>query len=265
MMPLEYKIFEEYCSLKGYEAKDQRQDKTPANIFSTHTRNGVKVEIKVTRNKSFYVAGHGLNDYKLKFLKDQLENRNMVIIQQMAKFLKVQISDNVLDGFGTLISVIEDIDELIQRHRASRFYEAQYDDNVFMYVANDIANMLKYRPPGSPWSRGKVFDDIDCMVRIGYSKKGREQEINGKPAYREHPVPIDWCITLAFQMCKDGATIEEVAQMFKRNICVALISDEEQDLLDNKLGMRTSMPEGFRDGDDPLHRLKFAGIEIIKE
>jgi len=262
MMPVDFKLFEDYCTRYGYKAKDQRLDKTPANIFSTHTRNGVKVEIKVTRNKSFYVAGHGLNEYKLKFLKDQLENRNMVIIQQMAKFLKVQISDDVIDGFNILISIIEDIDELIQRHRASRFYEAQYDDNVFMYVANDIANMLKYRPPGSPWSRGKVFDDIDRMVTIGYSKKGREQELNGKPAYREHPVPIDWTINLAFQMFKNGATIEEVAQMFKRNICIALISDEEQDLLDNKLSLKTTMPEGFKDGDDPLTRLKFAGIEI---
>lgn len=263
-MPVDFKLFEDYCTHLGYKAKDQRLDKTPANIFSTHTRNGVKVEIKVTRNKSFYVAGHGLNDYKLKFLKDQLENRNMVIIQQMAKFLKVQISDDVLDGFNTLITIIEDIDELIQRHRASRFYEAQYDDNVFMYVANDIANMLKYRPPGSPWSRGKVFDDIDRLVTIGYSKKGREQEINGKSAYREHIVPIDWTINKAFDMLKNGATVEEVAQMFKRNIFVALISDEEQDLLDNKLGLRTSMPEGYDDGHDPLTRLKFAGIEIYE-
>lgn len=262
MMPVDFKLFEDYCTHLGYKAKDQRLDKTPANIFSTHTRNGVKVEIKVTRNKSFYVAGHGLNDYKLKFLKDQLENRNMVILQQMAKFLKVQISDDVIDGFNTLISVIEDIDELIQRHRASRFYEAQYDDNVFMYVANDIANMLKYRPPGSPWSRGKVFDDIDRLVTIGYSKKGREQERNGKPAYREHIVPIDWTINKAFDMLKNGSSVEEVAQMFKRNIFVALISDEEQDLLDNKLGLRTTMPEGYSDGHDPLSRLKFAGIEI---
>jgi hypothetical protein len=265
MMPVDFKLFEGYCVRNGYKAKDQRLDKTPANIFSTHTRNGVKVEIKVTRNIPFYVAGHGLNEYKLNFLKDQLEQKGMVILQKMAKFLKVEISADVLQGFETLISLIEDIDELIQRQRASRFYEADYGDNVFMYVANDIANMIKYRPPGSPWSRGKVFDDIDRMVTLGYSIKGREQELNGKNAYREHPVPIDWCINLAFEMFKNGATVEEVAQMFKRNIKVVLISDEEQDILDNKLGLRTTMPEGFKDGDDPLTRLNFAGIEIVKK
>lgn len=265
MMPVDFKLFEDYCVRNGYKAKDQRADKTPANIFSTYTRNGVKVEIKVTRNIPFYVAGHGLNEEKLNFLKDQLEQKGMVVLQKMAKFLKVQISIDILEGFQTLISLIEDIDELIQRQRASRFYEAEYGDNVFMYVANDIANMIKYRPPGSPWSRGKVFDDIDRMVTIGYSIKGQEQELNGKNAYREHIVPIDWTINKAFEMLKNGQSVEEVAQMFKRNIKVVLISDKEQDILDNKLNLRTTMPEGFNDGDDPLTRLMFAGIELIKE
>jgi hypothetical protein len=105
-----------------------------------------------------------------------------------------------------------------------------------------------------------VFDDIDSMVTLGYSAKGKMQERNGKAAYREHIVPIDWCITKAFEMLQNGHSVEDVAQMFKRNIKVVLISDEEQDLLDNKLGLRTTMPEGFVDGNDPLTRLKYAGI-----
>lgn len=262
-MPIEYELFETYCNTRGYKAKDQRLDKTPANIFSTYTRNNVKVEVKVTRNKACYAAGFGLNDYKLNFLKVQLEDKGMVVLQRMAKFLKVQISNDVIDGFNTLVTIIENIDELIQRHRASRFYEAQYDDSVFMYVATDINNMLKYKPPGSPWSRGKIFDDIDKMITIGYSQKGMDQELNGKAAYREHIVPIDWCISKAFNMYQNGSSIKEVAQMFKRNIFVARISDEEQYLLDNKLGLRTTMPEGFDDGDDPMARLNAAGIKII--
>jgi hypothetical protein len=259
-MPVDFIDFRSSCESRGYEAVDQRASIPSSNIFAMRTRNGIKVEIKVTRSTPFYVAGHGLNDYKLNFLKSELESKNMVILQQMAKFLKVEISANVLEGFWTLVDIIENIEELIQRQRASRFYQAEYNDNVFMYVANDIANMIKYKPPGSPWSRGKVFDDIDSMVTLGYSAKGKMQERNGKAAYREHIVPIDWCITKAFEMLQNGHSIEDVAQMFKRNIKVVLISDEEQDLLDNKLGLRTTMPEGFVDGNDPLTRLKYAGI-----
>lgn len=260
-MPVDFIEFKTSCESRGYlNAVDQRASIPASNIYAMRTRNGIKVEIKVTHNKPFYVAGHGLNDYKLNFLKTELEKKGMVILQQMAKFLKVQISDNVLEGFWTLADIIENIEELLQRQRSSRFYQAEYNDNVFMYVANDIANMLKYRPPGSPWSRGKVFDSIDSMITIGYSIKGRQQEISGKPAYREHIVPIDWCITKAFEMLENGQSVEDVAQMFKRNIKLVLISDEEQDLLDNKLGLQTTMPIGFTDGNDPMSRLNYAGI-----
>lgn len=264
-MPVEFSEFKSSCILRGYKNMvDQRALTPPANIFAMHTRNGVKVEIKVTHNTPYYVAGHGLNSFKLDFLEGELKNKNMVIIARMARFLKVQISKNVIDGFWTLASTIENIDELIQRQRASRFYQAEYNDNVFMYVANDIHSMMKYKPPGSPWSRGKVFDDIDSMVKIGYSIKGRQQELNGKNAYREHVVPIDWCINKAFTMLKNNQSVDEVAQMFKRNIKVVMISDEEQDLLDNKLGLKTTMPEGFVDGHDPLFRLTYAGIVLEK-
>jgi len=261
-MPIYFDEFKTFCEDQGYKPVDQRLDKKPANIFSTHTRNSVKVEIKVTHKTPIYVAGHGLNNYKLAFLQKELEQKGMIIIDRMAKFLKIKIAEDALDGFQTLISLIENIDELIERQRANRFYQAEYNDNVFMYVANDIANMLKYHPPGSPWSRGKVFDDIDNIVTIGYSKEGRKQLLGGKNAYREHIVPIDWCINKSFEMLKNNASVEDVAQMFKRNIKVLLISDYEQDLLDNKLGLKTTMPEGFKDGDDPLARIKFAGIEL---
>lgn len=261
-MPVDFKLFEDYCARYGYKAKDQRLDKTPANIFSTHTRNGVKVEIKVTRNKSFYVAGHGLNEYKLNFLKDQLEQKEMVILEKMAKFLKVRISDNVLDGFHTLITIIEDIDELIQRQRASRFYDAEFGDNNFLFIAGVFRLAYSLKAAGSPWSRLVIGDSLDKLAIVGYSVQGSLQEKAGKNPYREHPVPLDWIANKIFDMIKEGKPDEEIALMIKRNFKLALISNSEQDLLDNKLGLRTTMPEGYKDGDDPLTRLKFAGIEI---
>lgn len=261
MMPVDFTDFAYSCESRGYKAVDQRASTSDAaNIFYIRTKNNVKVEIKALRAKSFYVAGQGLNADKLSFLYKELVANNKTILKQNKKHLHIDFEANIIEGFWNLVSTIEDIDQLIQQQRSNRFYQAVYDDNVFMYVAADIANMLKYCPPGSPWSRGKIFDDIDKMITIGYSIRGRQQELSGKNAYREHAVPIDWCINKAFNMFKENKTIEDVAKMLQRNIKLVLISDDEQHLLDNKLGMRISMPQGFDDGQDPLIRIKNAGI-----
>jgi hypothetical protein len=260
-MPVDFIDFKSSCESRGYEAVDQRASIPSSNIFAMRTRNGIKVEIKVTRNTPFYVAGHGLNDYKLNFLKTELDNKGMVILQQMAKFLKVEISTNVLEGFWTLVDIIENIEELIQRQRYNRFYQAEYNDNVYMAMAEHLHIDWKYKTPGSPYSRlYGVADAIDKMIYAGHSINGRKAELLGNPTWREHPNPVDWIITTGFGMYNDGNTIFEVAGMIKRNLKLAIISREEQDLLDNKLGLRTTMPEGFVDGNDPLTRLKYAGI-----
>jgi hypothetical protein len=254
-MPLDFHTFNTSCNAKGHEAVHQKE-----TLFYIRTRNGIKVEMKHSRNISFYVAGHGLSKDRLSFIETEIEENNMRILERMSKFLKIEISDDVLEGFWTLVDIIENIEDLIQRKRTNRFYDPIYSDNVFMYVAEDISNMIKYCPPGSPWSRGKIFDSIDNMITVGYSIKGRLQELSGKPAYREHPVPIDWCISKAFEMFQAGSSVEEVAQMFKRNIKLVRISDEEAHLLDSVLKLQTTMPPGFEDGHDPLTRLTYAGI-----
>jgi hypothetical protein len=61
-------------------------------------------------------------------------------------------------------------------------------------------------------------------------------------------------------MFGQGATAEEVAAMFERNNKILLISDDEQDLLDNKLGLKCDMPKGWNFGDDVFGRIRFANI-----
>jgi hypothetical protein len=262
VMPIDFDEFKTFCEVQGYKPVDQRLDKKPANIFSTHTRNGVKVEIKVTHKTPIYVAGHGLNDYKLSFLQKELEQKGMTILNRMAKFLKIKIADDVLNGFEVLISLIENIDELIQRQRASRFYEPIDGDNNFLFIAKTLRLAYELRVVGSPWSRLIIGDALDKLVYAGISKAGKQQQLSGKAPYREHANPMDWITVYAFEMIKAGKSDVEVSDMIKRNLKLALISDAEQDLLDNKLGLKTTMPEGFKDGDDPLARIKFAGIEL---
>jgi hypothetical protein len=97
---------------------------------------------------------------------------------------------------------------------------------------------------------------------VGYSIKGRLQELSGKSAYREHIVPCTLIERKAIEMFKSGNTVEEVAEMIKSNLLILRISDEEAYKLDIELGLRTVMPEGWDFGHDVYSRITFAGIQL---
>lgn len=263
-MPVEFSVFDSFIKDKRPKVKtlNQQESSQPANIFAAWTKNNVKVEIAVKTTGAGYVVGQGCNPENLDILKAEIQKSGLVLTKTNAKHMYVGFADDVLAGFYTLFDIVENIEELVQYQRSNRFYQAQYDDNVFLYVAADIFSMLKYRPPGSPWKRGKIFDDIDKMIKVGYSVKGRESELLGLPLCREHPVPIDWCINKAFTMAQNGSSVEDVADMFKRNIKIVIISQEEQRILDVDMKMKTAMPDYWDDGDDVFARLKAAGIVL---
>ena len=48
-MPIEFEIFENFCTHHGYKAVDQRKETGSGNIYYVKTRNGVKVEIKAKK------------------------------------------------------------------------------------------------------------------------------------------------------------------------------------------------------------------------
>jgi hypothetical protein len=60
-----------------------------------------------------------------------------------------------------------------------------------------------------------------------------------------------------------GASIEEVASAIDRHLRIVLISSDEAHRLDHQLGLKTSMPPGWKFGkDDPMARLNTAGITL---
>ena len=94
----------------------------------------------------------------------------------------------------------------------------------------------------------EVFDELDLYVAIN--------EALEKSSYREHAVPITMIIKRIFTMIKDGATDAEIIEMIKKNLIVVHIKEEQAEYLDIKLGLRTTMPKGWKFGDDPLARIK---------
>ena len=97
-----------------------------------------------------------------------------------------------------------------------------------------------------------IFDELDLYAAIN--------EALEKNNYREHAVPITMIIDRIFTMIKDGATDAEIIKMIKKNLVVVNILEKQAEYLDITLGLRTTMPKGWKFGDDPLAR-----INLLKE
>jgi len=260
-MPIDFSDFKTFCESHGYfNCVDQRKDNTPANIYSIRTRNGVKVEIKSTKKITSYVAGWGLNREKLDLLRTELESQDMVILKDNPTFMYIKFSDNILDGFITLVKYIEDIEAIFQRKAGVRGLIQSDANSAFIAVAELINLAIKYGRPEWLGRGNGTFDSIDSLITVGYSLNGRVQENNGKNAYREHIVPCTLIERRAIEMLKENHTTEQVAEMIKQNLFILKISDEEAYLLDVKLGLKTIMPMGWEFGHDPFARLTHAGI-----
>ena len=81
--------------------------------------------------------------------------------------------------------------------------------------------------------------------------------------YGEHVVPIDFMFQYSVELFKQGVEDAVVLDFWKRNLKVAYIKESDARLLDVDLGMRTTMTEGWKDGDSPMARIEHAGIKLI--
>lgn len=83
-----------------------------------------------------------------------------------------------------------------------------------------------------------------------------------KGSQGEHVVPIDFLQKTSLEMYKNGATVQDVEQFWKDNLIVKFIKQEQSHYLDYDLGLKTTMPEGWNPGDDPMVRIKL--LEEVK-
>ena len=91
------------------------------------------------------------------------------------------------------------------------------------------------------------------------------QSVNGG-SYREHVVPrLVLCkkIHEIYELNSSQGAIYQAAEILQKFLKIVLITLEERDLLDKKLGLKQAMPKGwcFEKGDT-FERLKVAGIKF---
>lgn len=149
--------------------------------------------------------------------------------------------------------------ELKSPQRSKRGRVEFNNDAIFLKVAKVVKLSVDEGLP-QLMSRGAgIFDSIDNMITIGESINRTT-----KNSYREHVVPCNLLLREAVEMYRDGSSLQDIAIMFQQNCFIVLITPEEAHLLDSTLKLKVDMPLGWKIGDDPLARLRFAKIDFKK-
>lgn len=120
-----------------------------------------------------------------------------------------------------------------------------------------LANVLHCHYEEGTGVHSRVFEVLipDELVIVGQSQKGKE--------YREHVVPCALIRDECMKMYEQGYTIDQVAEAIERHVVIVKITFEERKYLDKSLGLKTTMPLGWKfNKDDIFARLHVASIKF---
>lgn len=101
----------------------------------------------------------------------------------------------------------------------------------------------------------EMVDDLTPHVSVNEKTEAQN--------YGEHVVPIDFMFQNSVDMMRKGADDDTVLDYWKRNLRVFYITPAQARTLDVDLGLRTTMPKNWQDGDSPFQRLIEANINFI--
>lgn len=264
-MPVSFDTFKESCSERGYVSGvvDQSVYTKGQNIYAMRTKNQIKTEIK----PKWYTVGYGRNEEDLNILREELTTKGYNIGKINSScfnidYKKGDTGEHILSTFWNIVTELENIDAIVgKRVGIGRkvFTREEADASIF----EKIAKRYRFAIDNSDQdlldlARDLLSSDkIDHIITIGQSKNGSID------SYREHIVPCIMIHNQSIDMTLAGKSIAEIAQMIKSNLAIVRVSDNEQETMDNKLNLRTSMPTGWNFGDDVFARLKLANVELL--
>jgi len=255
--PMSFDVFKKSCQEHGYV---DRVADTGA-FYVMYTKNGIKTEIK----PGWYTLGYGRSRIDLDVLERTLQEHGFPIKERKNSVINVAYEEgyDVLERFWEIVEVEESIDEIVAASRGAAtrvFTKEQADSAIWSKIARSyrfaIDNEHQYMLDDH-----RVLlcaDAVDHLITIGSSRATTPEDV-----YREHVVPCVMIHNRAIEMTRTGASCVAVAAMIAANMMIVQITNAEAELLDVTMGLRTSMPEGWNWGDDPLRRLQAAGIELI--
>ena len=260
---INFKLFKSSCEERGYTDRVY-EDQGSCVLY---TNNGVRCLLR----KNDYAIGFGAN------LKNVNDIRTRLVEQGFTEpagkrsqrkdgkdYVNIKFDGDILENFWIIINTIESIDTIVKKVRGQAIKPITREvseRNIFEKIAKRFKFYLDNKDGFAldKWRDQLESDSINHIITIGESVN--RSDLN---TYREHIVPCVLIYNEIIRMLMDKCSITEVAQMIKNNLAIVLITNEEASILDDadKLDMQTSMPEGWKFGDDIFARLKVAGIKL---
>ena len=214
---------------------------TVEDIFRKATNDLEEANIEITRNKTSTTL----------LLDDSLPRMNLVL-RRLCDYLESEDLENSL--------------------KADRYWGVELGGQAKNAYLTDVAKLISYSalnniewPFGSSFRSAFGFDNVDPFITIGRSHNAIR--LNENQRHREHVVPAVRIKEKAYEMACGYAPAEEIAEFLRCHLLIVLITKEEAKLLDTRITeggvkLKTSMPDYWVWGDDPLDRLKDVGISI---
>lgn len=262
MSIISFELFKASCEERGYTDRVYQEQ----NNCVLYTNNGVKCEIK----KNHYTVGW------LAKPEDVAEMRKRILEQGFTEkigkrsesrkdakdFININFDGDILENFWIIVGTIEAIETIVKKIRGQAIKPIPREvseRNIFEKIAKRFKYFIDSEDGfGLENTRALLEgDSIDHLITIGESVNRTKEN-----TYREHIVPCILIYNQAVTMTMDKRPVTEVAQMIKSNLAIVLITNEEATKLDNELDMQTSMPEGWKFGDDIFARLTTGDIKL---
>lgn len=262
MSRISFDLFKNSCEERGYTERVYQEQ----NNCVLYTNNGVKCEIK----KNHYTVGW------LAKPEDVAEMRKRILEQGFTEkigkraesrkdakdFVNINFDGDILENFWIIVGTIEAIETIVKKIRGQAIKPIPREvseRNIFEKIAKRFKYFIDSEDGfGLENTRALLEgDSIDHLITIGESVNRTKEN-----TYREHIVPCIMIYNQAVTMTMEKRPVTEVAQMIKNNLAIVLITNEEATKLDNELDLQTSMPEGWKFGDDIFARLTTAGIKL---
>lgn len=262
MAAISFKLFKNSCEERGYTERVYEEQ----NNCVLYTNNGVKCEIK----KNHYTVGWLARPEDVAEMRKQILGQGF--IEKTGKrsekrkdakdFINIPFDGDVLENFWVIVGTIEAIETIVRKVRSQAIKPIPREvseRNIFEKIAKRFKYFIDSEDGfGLENTRALLEgDSIDHLITIGESVKRTKEN-----TYREHIVPCILIYNQAVTMTMEKRSVTEVAQMIKNNLAIVLITNEEAELLDNELDMQTSMPEGWKFGNDVFARLTTAQIQL---
>lgn len=188
-----------------------------------------------------------------------------------------------LKNFWKVVDAVEGLGDNFELQSTRKIYKTikRKPSHMRFYVGAALLMFVavKFKMPSllaRGGSNGKnndgLFDVRDEDIIVAYSEAGKNSVVGGAGRWREHLVPCDYIQRMAVEMINnhqskeviDMELIFQVAGMIRRNLAIAIISDEERKKLDHgPRNLKSTMPDGWKEGDSILARLNHVGIQVF--